>query len=599
MKILVIEDDLAVSDALKHTLSENNYAVEVANDGAAGLAFIEAFNYDLILLDVVLPKLDGITICRHVRSRGYTMPILLLTSKNSNHDRAVGLDAGADDYVVKPFDCEELSARIRALLRRGNESTSTTLTWEYLTLDPRNCEVKYQEHLLPLTPKEYVLLELFLRHNRRVFSCGAILEHLWTYEDMPSEEAVRTHIKELRKKLKLVGAPLDLIETVYGIGYRLKPLVTNTPVITTPPADTRKMLIDIWYRHRGQMVERIEDIERAIVEIEAQSLTEEVRLKAWHSAHSLAGALGTFGLAIGSKAAKEIELRLGNNFHLSPLDLPQLQTAVAQLRQEINRQVEETIEASVPTGSKNNAIKLLAIGEDSDLIKLLKSIEPAKLMIKTVSELSQRQLDPQPQIILLDLDCFPQLEAGLIALAQLKQDYPTIPVLVLSQPTTSLDLRIEVARQGARIFLSKPTTTSQILLAVDRLVQQVSQSRAKVMIVDDDRSILEGLSSLLSPEGITVTTLSEPSQFWSVLEACIPDLLILDLDMPTHNGIELCRAVRTDSKWATLPIMFLSAHPAALAIDRVFAAGADDFATKSIFGSALVSRIISRLERGG
>ena len=599
MKILVIEDDLAVSDALKHTLSENNYAVEVANDGAAGLAFIEAFNYDLILLDVVLPKLDGITICRHVRSRGYTMPILLLTSKNSNHDRAVGLDAGADDYVVKPFDCEELSARIRALLRRGNESTSTTLTWEYLTLDPRNCEVKYQEHLLPLTPKEYVLLELFLRHNRRVFSCGAILEHLWTYEDMPSEEAVRTHIKELRKKLKLVGAPLDLIETVYGIGYRLKPLVTNTPVITTPPADTRKMLIDIWYRHRGQMVERIEDIERAIVEIEAQSLTEEVRLKAWHSAHSLAGALGTFGLAIGSKAAKEIELRLGNNFHLSPLDLPQLQTAVAQLRQEINRQVEETIEASVPTGSKNNAIKLLAIGEDSDLIKLLKSIEPAKLMIKTVSELSQRQLDPQPQIILLDLDCFPQLEAGLIALAQLKQDYPTIPVLVLSQPTASLDLRIEVARQGARIFLSKPTTTSQILLAVDRLVQQVSQSRAKVMIVDDDRSILEGLSSLLSPEGITVTTLSEPSQFWSVLEACIPDLLILDLDMPTHNGIELCRAVRTDGKWATLPIMFLSAHPAALAIDRVFAAGADDFATKSIFGSALVSRIISRLERGG
>ena len=599
MKILVIEDDLAVSDALKHTLSENNYAVEVANDGAAGLAFIEAFNYDLILLDVVLPKLDGITICRHVRSRGYTMPILLLTSKNSNHDRAVGLDAGADDYVVKPFDCEELSARIRALLRRGNESTSTTLTWEYLTLDPRNCEVKYQEHLLPLTPKEYVLLELFLRHNRRVFSCGAILEHLWTYEDMPSEEAVRTHIKELRKKLKLVGAPLDLIETVYGIGYRLKPLVTNTPVITTPPADTRKMLIDIWYRHRGQMVERIEDIERAIVEIEAQSLTEEVRLKAWHSAHSLAGALGTFGLAIGSKAAKEIELRLGINSNLSPLDLPQLQTAVAQLRQEINRQVEETIEASVPTGSKNNAIKLLAIGEDSDLIKLLKSIEPAKLMIKTVSELSQRQLDPQPQIILLDLDCFPQLEAGLIALAQLKQDYPTIPVLVLSQPTTSLDLRIEVARQGARIFLSKPTTTSQILLAVDRLVQQVSQSRAKVMIVDDDRSILEGLSSLLSPEGITVTTLSEPSQFWSVLEACIPDLLILDLDMPTHNGIELCRAVRTDGKWATLPIMFLSAHPAALAIDRVFAAGADDFATKSIFGSALVSRIISRLERGG
>ena len=156
---------------------------------------IEAFKYDLLLLDVILPKLDGISLCRHIRSQGYMMPILLLTSKDSNHDRAVGLDAGADDYAIKPFDPEELSARIRALLRRGNDNVQPILTWKDLTLDPRNCEVTYQERVLTLTPKEYALLELFLRHNRRLFSCGAILEHLWTYEDAPSEEAVRTHIK--------------------------------------------------------------------------------------------------------------------------------------------------------------------------------------------------------------------------------------------------------------------------------------------------------------------------------------------------------------------------------------------------------------------
>ena len=224
MKILVVEDDLLVADALKITLSDRKYTVEIAHDGQTGLDFIEAFDYDLLLLDSMLPKLDGVSLCRHVRSRGYMMPILLLTSLDSNHDRATGLDAGADDYVVKPFEPEELSARIRALLRRGNDRVSPILKWEDLRLDPRSYEVTYQQQLLNLTPKEYALLELFLRYSRRLFSCGAILEHLWTYEDAPTEEAVRTHIKGLRHKLKAAGAPTDFVETVYGIGYRLKSL---------------------------------------------------------------------------------------------------------------------------------------------------------------------------------------------------------------------------------------------------------------------------------------------------------------------------------------------------------------------------------------
>jgi DNA-binding response OmpR family regulator len=149
------------------------------------------------------------------------------------------------------------------------------------------------------------------------------------------------------------------------------------------------------------------------------------------------------------------------------------------------------------------------------------------------------------------------------------------------------------------MFLAKPVPASQILLTVDRVLQQVRSIQAKVLIVDDDRSLLEGLAAILSPQGMSVTTLADPSQFWDTLEACVPDLLILDLDMPLHNGIELCQAVRTDPRWATLPIMFLTAHTAALAIDRVFAAGADDFASKPIFASALITRIINRLERSG
>ena len=224
MKILVVEDDELNAYSLTSVLTNQNYAVEVATDGDTAWNFIQTYDYDLILLDVVLPKLDGISLCRQIRSSGLQMPILLLTGCDSSHEKAIGLDAGADDYVVKPFNAEELIARVRALLRRKGVSSQPVLEYGKLRLDPSSCEAIYAGNLLPLTPKEYALLELFLRNIRRVFSCGMILEHLWCYEDTPQEEAVRTHIKGLRHKLKAVGAPSDLVETVYGIGYRLKPL---------------------------------------------------------------------------------------------------------------------------------------------------------------------------------------------------------------------------------------------------------------------------------------------------------------------------------------------------------------------------------------
>lgn len=223
MKILLVEDDELVAEALAAVFTKQNYAVEIAADGEAGWDLIENFDYDLILLDVMLPKLDGISLCCRIRSGGLQMPIMLLTGCGSSHEKAIGLDAGADDYLVKPFDEEELVARIRALLRRGSLASQPVLEWGELRVDPTSCEVTYAQKSLSLTPKEYGLLELFLRNSRRVFSCGMILEHLWSYDETPGEEAVRTHIKGLRMKLRTAGAPNDLIETVYGIGYRLKP----------------------------------------------------------------------------------------------------------------------------------------------------------------------------------------------------------------------------------------------------------------------------------------------------------------------------------------------------------------------------------------
>ena len=223
MKILLVEDDRRIAKALGEALTSQHYAVEIAQDGAVGLNLAEAFTYNLIILDLMLPKLDGITLCQRLRKMGDKTLILMLTAKDTSTDKVMGLDAGADDYIVKPFDVPELLARIRALLRRGNPTLSPMLEWERLHLDPGKCEVRYNNKLLHLTPKEYGLLELFLRSGERVLSRRVILEQLWSFEDMPEEETVKVHLQSLRKKLKAAGAPSNLIENVYGLGYRLNP----------------------------------------------------------------------------------------------------------------------------------------------------------------------------------------------------------------------------------------------------------------------------------------------------------------------------------------------------------------------------------------
>ena len=222
MRILLVEDDERITKALAEALMDHHYVVDVVHDGQMGWEFAESAAYDVIILDVMLPGLSGIQFCQRLRQQGKSTPVLILTAKDTSADKVLGLDVGADDYVIKPFDLQELLARVRALLRRGNSALPPVLEWGSLRLDPNSCEVTYAEKLLSLTPKEYGLLELFLRSPGRVLSREIILEHLWSFEDIPGDDTVKTHIKRLRQKLKIVGVPSTLIETVYGLGYRLK-----------------------------------------------------------------------------------------------------------------------------------------------------------------------------------------------------------------------------------------------------------------------------------------------------------------------------------------------------------------------------------------
>jgi DNA-binding response OmpR family regulator len=222
MRILVVEDDIQLAEVLNEALTERQYQVDVVQDGESAWTWLESLTYDLLVLDVTLPRLDGISLCKRIRDRNNGTPILMLTARDTMLDKVNGLDAGADDYMVKPFELQELMARVRALLRRGNQTVSAGLQWGELRMNSSTYEVTYQGQPLQLTPKEYGLLELLVSNGRRVLSRAGIIERIWSLQDPPTEEAVKSHIKSLRQKLKAVGAPEDFIETVHGLGYRLK-----------------------------------------------------------------------------------------------------------------------------------------------------------------------------------------------------------------------------------------------------------------------------------------------------------------------------------------------------------------------------------------
>lgn len=806
MRILLVEDDEAMAGVVTDFLTKQHYVLDVANDGQTGWELIEAYTYDLILLDVMLPKIDGMTLCRRIRSNGYRMPVLLLTARQNSTDKVMGLDVGADDYVVKPFDLKELAARIRALLRRGNSALTPVLQWGKLHLDPSTCEVTYNKQTLPLSPKEYSLLELFLRNSRRVFSRTAILDHLWSWENPPGEDTVKAHIKGLRQKFKSVGAPADLIETVYGMGYRLKPLsgeeqgkhkpqivaaglpdeITSwleqrlaLPIQTASSTETidelyrgnwSLLLLDrtaidrsvakvlenafsrlkqgkqsiiycldnnlthqlpkkligqilfhpldweeiaaacaetlglslsppleqtsrkaptvpsvqpqqerreelsvphakandkpariaslqtavsgLWEKFKDKIINRLKVLDRATAAILAGTLGEELQQEAIREAHKLAGSLGTFGFAQGSCLAREIEelLQVLNINSASPaLSLQQppekeeifasigrsstisaqppdeqeptishapfslsyspLAVRVCELVTALHQQLETTPDAGASSGEsasgspqlfKNHQPRLLIVEDDRELAqKLVMEAVSWGMHADSINSLCAARViirNAHPDLVLLDLSFNDSHENGLTLLKELSGQNPPLPAIVLTSRDSFSD-RIEVARMGGCAFLRKPMPPARVMEAVNQVLQQNRTNLFKILAVDDDPQMLATLETLLQPSGLNLITLNDSLKLWEVLEATAPDLLVLDIDMPHVNGIELCKAIRNDPKWNSLPILFLSSHTDAETIQQVFGVGADDYLSKPITGPELVTRIFNRLHR--
>ena len=589
MRILIIEDDEILLEMLQNNLTHQHYIVDGVEDGQSGWEYAQASSYDLILMDVGLPNLDGIILCQRLRKQGCSTPILLMTAKGERENRIKGLDAGADDYLIKPLDLNELQARIRALLRRRTVTPTSILEAGKLCLDPCNCRVTYQDNPLKVTPKEYSLLELFLRNPLRVYSRSQIIDLIWNFDDPPLEESVKAHIKGLRKKLK----PFSIhtwIENVYGIGYRFNPQIDSS--LTNSAANEpefEQKIGEMWQKYEGLMIQRLSVLQKAVKSSQNNHLTPELRQSAQKEAHKLAGVLGMFGKEDGSQLAQSIEDLLA----ASAVKQDKLSFLVEQLSKNLNLTLPLPI-------ALDNALKLLLIDPDlqlgDSLQPLAKSESISLNQVQTLTEAQNLLLKDIPDAVILTIEKQSNLSESLTLLQELSKKNPPIPILVLTATEKLVD-RLTIIRAGGKGLLVKPISSEQIWEQVKQILRRHRPLGVNVLIVDDDPAFLAILPPILEPWGIKVTSLDDPTRFWSVLPSVDPDLLILDVEMPEINGIELCQSIRTDPQWQSLPILFLTGHREAETIEQVFRVGADDYVTKPVTSSELVNRIINRLER--
>jgi DNA-binding response OmpR family regulator len=221
MRILVVEDEQAMADAIALGLTRSGYAVDTVYDGEEAIESVSENDYDLVVLDLNLPKVDGIDVCRFIRSTNAATGILMLTARSTTEERVFGLNAGADDYLIKPFHFTELLARVHAVLRRSSIVRQVILKCGRLTLDPNNMQVTYGDELLSLTTKEFGILEYLLINKDRIVSQEELLEHIWDNNADMFTQTVKVHINNLRKKLDSAGA-VNLIQTIKNKGYLIK-----------------------------------------------------------------------------------------------------------------------------------------------------------------------------------------------------------------------------------------------------------------------------------------------------------------------------------------------------------------------------------------
>lgn len=367
------------------------------------------------------------------------------------------------------------------------------------------------------------------------------------------------------------------------------------------PAATRESVSaavgQLWSRARGAMLERVGVLERAAQATARGSLVVALRHQARDEAHRLAGSLGTFGLPDGTRIARELEAHFGGARYLTAEDGAQLATAAAELRRMIAARDEQPAAAAAPSppaGEGAPAIPLLlVVSTDPAVTQTARGLASASLRVEEAGDGDASAA--RPDAVLLDVSA-PDATSDWRALAEVAGRHPGVPILVATARGALPD-RLRAVQLGARTFLQKPLAAEALRDAVAGVLPAPGAPRARVLCVDDDPQLLEAVRAVLEPQRLEVHTLGDPLHFWTRLGEVEPDLLVLDIEMPHVNGIELCRVVRADPRRRSLPIVFLTSRTEPESVYRVFAAGADDFVAKPFVGPELIARIRNRLER--
>ena len=358
----------------------------------------------------------------------------------------------------------------------------------------------------------------------------------------------------------------------------------------------------VWQRHRDGVLNQIEVLEQATVALMRGRLDDELRHAARREAHKLAGSLGTFGLIEATEQARKLEQLLGDDTQLGPEHVRAVSTLVVALRDAVHRTVVPALDADVePVAPLREDAPLLLIVDDD--VPLAQRLAPAGIrqgmrveLAATPQEARAVIARERPDSVLLDLTFETGTADAYELLSELTSSEPPVPVLVSTVRDTLTD-RVEVVRRGGRGFVTKSLPPEQVIDQLAQLVERERATEMTLLAVDDDPALLDGVRALLEPHEFRVVTLNDPLRFWQELDAIRPDLVLLDVDMPSVTGLELCRVLRNDPRWATVPVLVLTARRDTTSIEQIFAAGADDYLAKPVVGTELLTRVRNRVER--
>ncbi len=439
---------------------------------------------------------------------------------------------------------------------------------------------------------------------------------LWVASDRLSEPSIEDSLRQLRQEaatrqipvllvaetrqaVSLVGdgevffTPVDRRQLLRAIGARLGFEATAQGRVQVAGA-----MAEIWKRLKQTSMNRLQALELALLDLACGRLTPDQARQAERDAHKLAGSVGTFGFTRASRLASVLEERLAGASRLGPESAGRLALKVAALRVELERGPIASREESLPgptTGTGPLVLLLVSEPEMGDRICL--EAEGLSLQVATrVEEALAHMQSLTPAVAALDLLALQPAEQGLSLLRALSQLEPPASVLLWGDPRDMTD-RVMAIRWGVHEFISKKRGVSGLVEELGRACRTRLAARGRVLAVDDDPLVLASLESVLAPGGFEVFGLEDPLQFWQRLEETHPDLVILDLEMPLVNGLELCRVVRADARWSTLPVVFLTGSQDPEVVERVFEAGADDFVSKPIRARELRARLANRLRR--